>query len=57
MRALLDAYGSISYASAYAQGIASAALDAFEEAFAGVPDSGDRDFIRALVPYMLQRRA
>ena len=57
VRELLNAYGSISFAAAYARGIAGAALDAFEEAFAAATDGPDRDFVRALVPYMLDRRA
>lgn len=57
VRGLLDAYGSITFAEAYAQGIAGAALEAFEAAFAPAADGPDRDFVRALVPYMLDRRA
>ena len=56
IRALMDAYGSIEFAAAYARGIASAALDAFEEAFAAAAPGPDRDFVRALIPYMLERR-
>jgi geranylgeranyl diphosphate synthase type II len=56
VRALLDAYGSIPFAAAYARGIAGAALDAFEAAFATAMAGPDRDFVRALVPYMLDRR-
>ena len=56
VRALLDAYGSIEFAAAYARGIAGAALDAFEAAFEPAPDGPDKEFIRALVPYMLERR-
>jgi geranylgeranyl diphosphate synthase type II len=55
IRGLLDAYGSIAFAAAYARGIAGAALDAFEAAFA--PATAGPDFVRALVPYMLDRRA
>jgi geranylgeranyl diphosphate synthase, type II len=57
IRKLLDNYGSITFAAEYAQGIASAALDTFEEAFASAAPGPDRDFVRALVPYMLDRRA
>jgi geranylgeranyl diphosphate synthase type II len=56
IRGLLDDYGSIFFAAEYARGIASAALDAFEEAFAAATPGPDRDFVRALVPYMLDRR-
>ncbi len=57
VRELLDAYGSIAFAAQYAHGIAGAALDTFEEAFASANPGPDRDFVRALVPYMLDRRA
>jgi geranylgeranyl diphosphate synthase type II len=57
LRELLDAYGSITFAAQYAHGIAGAALDTFEEAFASANPGPDRDFVRALVPYMLDRRA
>ena len=57
IRALMDAYGSIAFAAAYAEGIAGAALDSFESAFADATAGPDRDFVRALVPYMLDRRA
>ncbi len=56
VRGLLDAYGSIEFAAEYARGIAGAALDAFEAAFEPALAGPDRDFVRALVPYMLDRR-
>jgi geranylgeranyl diphosphate synthase, type II len=56
VRRMLDAYGSIAFAAAYARGIAGAALDAFESAFAPAIAGPDRAFVRALVPYMLDRR-
>lgn len=55
IRQMMDVYGSIVFATEYAQGIASAALDAFDAAFASVPASPDTEFIRALVPYMVGR--
>jgi geranylgeranyl diphosphate synthase type II len=54
---LLNEYDSIAFATAYAKGIAGAALDAFETAFALASDGPDRDFVQAAVPYMLDRRA
>lgn len=57
VRSLLDVYGSIEFARAYAQGIADTALDAFEVAFADARPGPDADFVRALVPYMLGRRS
>jgi geranylgeranyl diphosphate synthase type II len=56
IRQLLESYGSIAFAAAYAQGIAGAALDAFEVAFEPAAEGPDRDFVRALIPYMLDRR-
>lgn len=57
VRSLLDAYGSIEFTVAYARGIASAAVEAFEEAFAPAAAGPDLDFVRGLVPYMLDRRS
>jgi hypothetical protein len=34
-----------------------AAYEAFSEAFADVPPSPHRDFVEAIVPYMLERPA
>ena len=56
IRALIDAYGSIEFTRAYAAGIARSALDAFEVAFAEARPGPDTDFVRALVPYMLDRQ-
>jgi geranylgeranyl diphosphate synthase, type II len=55
IRHLMDAYGSVRFASDYGAGIASAALDAFDDAFSSVPESSDTEFIRGLVPYMIGR--
>jgi geranylgeranyl diphosphate synthase type II len=55
IRSLMDDHGSVAFAEAYAQGIASTAADAFEVAFAGAHDGPDTEFVRALVPYMLGR--
>ncbi len=57
IRALMDSYRSIEFTLDYAQGIASAAVDAFEAAFAAAEPGPDRDFIRDLIPYMLNRRS
>lgn len=56
IRSLMDAYGSVEFTRAYAAGIAGSALDAFEVAFATARPGPDVDFVRALVPYMLDRR-
>jgi geranylgeranyl diphosphate synthase type II len=57
IRALLDEYGSVEFAAAYARGIAGAALGAFETAFADARPGPDREFVRAVIPYMLDRKA
>jgi len=56
IRSLMDAYDSIEFTRAYAAGIAGAALDTFEVAFAAARPGPDTEFVRALVPYMLDRR-
>jgi len=55
VRSMMDRYGSIDFAADYATGIADAAFDAFEEAFAGTRQGDAYAFIRALIPYMLER--
>jgi geranylgeranyl diphosphate synthase type II len=56
IRKLLDTHGSVAFAAEYARGIAGAAAGALEEAFAPARPGEDLDFVRALVPYMLDRR-
>lgn len=48
-------HGSLAFAREFSRGVAADALDAFEEAFAGVPDTAARRFVRLLVPYMVER--
>lgn len=55
IRKLIDAYGSIDFTAEYGRGIASTALDTFEDAFAEAAPGPDTEFVRALVPYMLGR--
>jgi geranylgeranyl diphosphate synthase type II len=55
IRRLLEKYGSIEFAGDFAQGIAVAATEAYDEAFGTCPDSEDARFVRGLVPYMLGR--
>ena len=55
VRALMDRYGSIDFAVEYAEGIAGSASVAFDEAFAGAGSGEGRDFVQALIPYMLER--
>ena len=53
--AMMGDYGSLAFADQFARGIARSALEAFEEAFAGVPNSAARRFVGDLVPYMVDR--
>jgi geranylgeranyl diphosphate synthase, type II len=57
IRALIDEYRSIEFARAYANGIASAAVTAFDEAFGHLTAAPATDFLRSLIPYMLDRRS
>jgi geranylgeranyl diphosphate synthase, type II len=54
---LMRRYGSIDFAREFGLGIAKAADDAFEGAFADVPDSPERRFVHGLIPWMLEREA
>jgi geranylgeranyl diphosphate synthase, type II len=54
---LMRRYGSLDFARAFGLGIAEAATDAFEIAFAKVPDSPERRFLHDLIPWMLERDA
>jgi geranylgeranyl diphosphate synthase type II len=53
--AMMVRHGSLEFAFQFGQGIAATAYESFHDAFARVPPSGSRDFIEALVPYMLAR--
>ena len=53
--AMMHRHGSLAFADEFARGIAESAALAFEEAFAGVPDSPARRFVRDLVSYMVDR--
>ena len=53
--AMMRDYGSLAFAEEFARGIARSASLAFEDAFADVPDSPARRFVRDLVPYMVER--
>jgi geranylgeranyl diphosphate synthase type II len=52
---LMQSHGSLAFADEFARGIARSAAVAFEEAFAGVPDSPARRFIGDLIPFMVER--
>jgi geranylgeranyl diphosphate synthase type II len=53
--AMMRTHGSVAFAEEFARGIARSAAQAFEEAFADVPDSPARSFVRDLVPFMVDR--
>ena len=55
IREMMERHGSLDFAFQFGQGIATAAYETFDEAFAEVPPSTHREFIRGLVPYMLAR--
>jgi geranylgeranyl diphosphate synthase type II len=57
VRDMMDRAGSIAFAQEFGRGIAAAAADAFEVAFASVPAGPHRAFLADLVPYMLARAA
>jgi geranylgeranyl diphosphate synthase, type II len=52
---LLDRCGSVEFATEYARGIQAAAGAAFDEAFGSLAPSAHVDFIRALVPFVVER--
>jgi geranylgeranyl diphosphate synthase type II len=54
---LMRRHGSIDFAREFGLGIAKAAGEAFEAAFADVPDSPERRFVQELIAWMLERDA
>ena len=54
---LMERHGSIDHARAFAEGIAGAAHEAFEVAFADAPPSPDRQFVEDMIGFMLDRDA
>ena len=54
---LMERYGSLDFAREFGVGIAEAATDAFEVAFADVPESHERRFLHDLIAWMLERDA
>ena len=55
LRQLLDQTGSIDYARVVANGLAGAALREFDDFFARLPSGRDKDFIRAMLIWVLRR--
>jgi len=52
---MMQEHGSVAFAEEFARGIARSAVVAFDEAFAQVPASPARSFLRELIPYMVER--
>ncbi len=55
MRDLMNRYECIEYARQFARWLAGAALHEYSIAYAGLPDSRDKQFIRAMVTWVLER--
>ena len=52
---VMERYGSIDYARSCAKNLAGAALREFFVAYGDQPDSEDREFIRKIILYMIER--
>jgi geranylgeranyl diphosphate synthase type II len=52
---LMQSTGSLNYARTASRQLAGAALYEFTRAFAGVPDSDDKTFVRHIIDYMVRR--
>jgi geranylgeranyl pyrophosphate synthase len=50
--ALMEHYGSVDYACAFADGLAGGALAEFDAAMGWLPPSDDKDFVRSLVLFL-----
>lgn len=55
IRGLMDRYGSIEHARNVTHGLAGAALNEFDLVFGRLPDSQDKEFIRALATWVFER--
>jgi geranylgeranyl diphosphate synthase type II len=55
MRRLIEKYDGISYARRLAQELAGAALHEFELLSASIPDSRDKDFLRGMPAWVIER--
>ena len=55
IRERMDRYGSIDCARQVAHGLAGAAQHEFEQAYADVPESRDKEFLRSLAAWVLER--
>ena len=55
LRAAIERHGSIDYARRVAEGLVGAAAYEFTRVYAGLPESRDKRFIAALIPWVLER--
>ena len=55
IKAQMVAHNSIAYAGEVAQGLAGAAITEFQQAFAGVPESPDLEFLRGMATWVFER--
>jgi geranylgeranyl diphosphate synthase, type II len=55
IRDLMEAHGSITYASKVAHGLAGAALHEFGSLYDGLPETRDKAFIRGLITWVFER--
>jgi len=55
VRERMDAYGCIEHARQVAHGLAGAAIHEFEAAYGGLPDSRDKQFLKSLARWVLER--
>jgi geranylgeranyl diphosphate synthase type II len=51
----MDAYECIDYARQVAHGLSGAALHEFETAYRGLPDSRDKQFLKSLATWVIER--
>lgn len=57
LRSLIEKYDAIEYAVGIARGLAGAALHEFDDAFGPMPESKDKQFVRDLAGWVLERAA
>jgi geranylgeranyl diphosphate synthase type II len=55
IRGRMESYGCLDYARQIAHGLAGAALEEFQAAYSGLPDSRDKRFIEGLVTWVFER--
>jgi geranylgeranyl diphosphate synthase type II len=55
LRAAVDRHGSVAYARKFAEALAGAATYEFGRVYDGLPDSRDKQFIAALIPWVFER--